>query len=139
MTAEQLKKVEYLNRAYHTEKKIKALQEVRKQRKAIKTMGYNTSFMGRNGHRKPADNNFIQVARLDGKLAECRSELHKQLDELSDIILNIPETDLKAVMMCRYVLFLTHTETAKALDYDNIRTPKRKVNAALKYITFTQS
>lgn len=77
-------------------------------------------------NRKPADSNFIQIARIDEKLAECRLELDRQLDELSDIILNIPETDIKAIMMCRYMLFLTHAETAKALDYDNHRTPKRR-------------
>ena len=133
MTVEQLDKMEYLNRAYRTAKKITALQEVKRQRTATRTVKYN-HFCGGRGSRKAADDNFIQTARIEEKLTDSRRELDRQLDELTEIILNIPETDIKAVMICRYMLFMTYTETAKALDYDNQKTPKRKVNVALQYI-----
>lgn len=133
MTMEELAKVEYLNGAYRTARKITALQEVKRKRILTKISNYSTFGAGK-GHKQAADDNFIQIARIEEKLTDSRRELDRQLDELTEIILNIPETDIKAVMICRYMLFMTYTETAKALDYDNQKTPKRKVNAALQYI-----
>lgn len=136
MNTEQLDKIEWLNRAFYANNKIKALEAVRNENKSIAercTAAYENSggSSGANDNsqekilHKICDNN-IAIQNEIEKLCGIRKEIEDAISGMNDI-------DLESILKCHYICYMTWEETAEYLGY-SVRTVIRKHKRALDFI-----
>lgn len=138
MTDEQFEKIAWLNRAFHAEKKVKALGsllERDKERAKDISANYEKNDKGKSDSRT----NGMEEALL--MLAETEEKYNKALvdythcrREIETVIRELHNDELEAVFIRRYLNYQTITDIGRAIMYDR-KTIQRKHKAGLEKLS----
>lgn len=135
MTEEQLEKIAWLNRAFHADNKIKALEAIRERNKSIAercTATYDSS--GSSGTHENSQEAIIHAICDDNiKIQERLKELMSYRTEIKNAIERLDNDELETIMNMRYLAYMKPYQIADALHYDR-KTIQRKHKAALDII-----
>lgn len=133
MTNDEIRK--WLGRAFRADKKAQALSKLIQQRRegatglvrASEGNDKGKSSTSKNG----TENALMQLCELEEKLNECMVESDKVSNEIFEAIISLHDDDLEAVLINRYLNFMTIEKAAEFMGYDE-STVKRKVNQAIE-------
>ena len=132
MTVDEMRK--WLGRAFRADKKAQALNALVQQRREHATGLVRTSEgndKGRSdGSKNGTENAYIQLADIEAQLEECKKEADKAAAEIFDAINSVHDDDLEAVLINRYLNYMTIEKTAEFMGYSP-RTICRKTDAAI--------
>lgn len=131
---EELELRHWLNRAFYADKKAKALDMLvrRCRERATGLTGASEgndkgkSDSAKNG----TENALMQLAEMERKAKEQEDMAIKAAAEIQDAITKLQDDDLEAVLINRYLNFLTAEQTAEAMNYTS-RTIKSKTKKAI--------
>ncbi|HPY85540.1 MAG TPA: DUF1492 domain-containing protein [Ruminococcus flavefaciens] len=138
MTEKELDLRHWLNRAFYADKKAKALDMLVSQcrERATGLARYSEgNDTGKSGTSKNGtESALMKLAEMEEK-AECqKAEAIKVSAEIQDAISMLHDDDLEAVLIHRYLNFLTVDRTAEIMNYSS-ETIKRKQRAAIEKLT----
>ncbi len=132
MTAEQLSKVHWLNRAFHAEKAAKAWL-AKPERDRCDAERITRSFSGNGGGSSSGNSTEDALVRL----ADTERETQQRLCELAQIrakitaaIVAVTDLDMQAVLVRHYLVYQTFETIAEEMHYDE-STIRRKHKKAL--------
>jgi len=135
MNEQQEKISEWLNRAFHTESKIKALELVREKNKALalrcSSSGGNGGSSG--GHENSQEKILIEICENDKEIRAEIQLLIEQRKEISAVIHSLENAEYEAILDMRYLAYKKTHEIANEFHYDR-KTIQRKHKAALDRI-----
>jgi DNA-directed RNA polymerase specialized sigma24 family protein len=137
MTEKELDLRHWLNRAFYADKKAKALDMLVSQcrERATGLVRYSEgNDTGKSGTSKNGtESALMKLAEMEEK-AECqKAEAVKVSAEIQDAISMLHDDDLEAVLIHRYLNFLTIEQTAEIMNY-HPNTVKAKVKTAVQKI-----
>lgn len=137
MTEKELDLRHWLNRAFYADKKAKALDMLVSQcrERATGLVRYSEgNDAGKSGTSKNGtESALMKLAEMEEK-AECqKAEAVKVSAEIQDAISMLHDDDLEAVLIHRYLNFLTIEQTAEIMNY-HPNTVKAKVKTAVQKI-----
>jgi len=129
MTAEQKRKIAWLNRAYYADKKLNALIAQRNRLEELAqriTMNYRCNDKGKSsGSQNGTENALMKLAEIDlnidseiKKLADTYIEIYNTINQISD-------SEAQAILRRRYLAFETMEQIAESMNYD-VSTINRK-------------
>lgn len=137
MTEEQIEKISWLNRAFYAEKKVKALESLKKhdrERAQQITANYTSNDKGKSDGR----NNGVEEALL--VLAESEEKYCKALcyysvirREIEIAIGSLNNNELESIFIYRYLEYKTMEEIAECMNY-SLSTIKRKHNKGIEKV-----
>lgn len=134
MTEEQIKKKEWLNRAYYADKKLIALFEERKKNRDLATIittYYGGSEKGKcDSHSNGVETSMARLTEIDEKL---ELQIKNTVDvrcQISDAIGDIRNDELQAILIHRYLNFSTIEDIADVMNY-SVSTVKRILSEAI--------
>lgn len=128
MTEEQIKKMQWLNRAYFAEGKIKALEAVREKNQAIAIRC--------NSYRSTEEQKEI-IKKLHDDVTTLKDELFELASlrmEIRDTIATIENNEYEAILNMRYLAYMKMQEIADLMGYDR-KTIQRKHKSALEKLS----
>lgn len=135
MTIEELELKNWLNRAFHADKKVKALEiEIEQCREFAQRISTRCGCSDKgksSGSENGTESALMRLADTEIKLSRKIIELLDIKDEISDVIAMLQDDDLEAVLIYRYLLYKTIEETAELMNYDP-RTVRRKQSEAIR-------
>ena len=131
MTAEQLQKIAWLNRAFHAEKAARAWKDKYQRNKALaqRISGGLASSGARSGNNATEDA-LIRLSETERKTRAKINELIQIQEEIADKIMQIDDNELQAVLVYRYLNCMTFEQIAEKMHYSLI-TIRRKHKSAL--------
>ena len=128
MTEEQLKKIDWLNRAFRADQKVNALIAVQEQNKSLAcrctaTYGGDGSTSGSHTNSQEAIlhkicDQSIEIDFLIDHLADMRKEI-------GNVIATVGDDELEAILYQRYLAYKSIQEIADSMHYDR-KTIQRK-------------
>ncbi len=129
MTEEQKKKSQWLNRAFYAEKKVKALELLRK-RDRERTQRITANYEGNNkgksdGRRNGVEEALITLTQSDDKYDNALRDYIALRREIESAIEELHDDELEAIFMYRYLEYKTMEQIAECMNY-NERTIRRK-------------
>lgn len=133
MTEEQLEKIAYLNRAFHADNKIRALEAIRMKNKSIAercTASYENSGGSSETHINSQEQILHQICDDDMKIAQMLRELVECRGDIQNAISYVKNDELETILNMRYLAYMSVQEIADELHYDK-RTILRKHLKAL--------
>lgn len=137
MTEEQLKKIRWLNRAFHAEKSYKAwVAKLERDRSIAKriTRGLESTGGGSPGG---AGNNtedaLIRLADTERGVQDRLRALAGIREEITQAIITVEDYDMQAILVRHYLAYETFDVIAERMHYDK-RTIQRKHKAAIDKI-----
>ena len=122
----------YLESHFYASKKIKALEEERKQLR-LNAAGGTISFedSGTGSKSTGTECKLMSLADDERELDEQISGLRDLQREVRASIASLHDNDLESVLIYRYIAYLTEEETAEGLNYAQ-RTVQEKIKKAIK-------
>jgi len=134
VTAEQLQKIRWLNRAFYAEKAAKAWKDKYQRNKALaqRISGGLASSGARSGTNATEDA-LIRLSETEQKTRAKINELIQIQEEIADKIMQIDDNELQAVLVYRYLNCMTFEQIAEKMNYD-VRTVRRKHVKALEKV-----
>ncbi|MCQ2464370.1 MAG: DUF1492 domain-containing protein [Oscillospiraceae bacterium] len=136
MTDEQLEKIAYLNRAFHADNKIKALEATRKQNKSIAercTASYENSGGSSGSHDNSQERILHQICDDDMKITQMFHDLVECRRDIQNAIACVQNDELETILNMRYLAYMSVQQIADELHYDK-RTILRKHLKAIDQI-----
>lgn len=134
MTDEQLEKIAWLNRAFHAEKKVKALGsllERDKERAKDISANYEKNDKGRSDSRTNGiEEILLLLAESEEKYNKALAEYTHCRREIETVIRGLHNDELEAVLSRHYLNYETWEQVAENMDY-GVRTVKYKHKKAL--------
>ena len=125
----------WLNRAFRAEKKAQALQALVQQRRENATGLVRNSEGNDKGKsdtsKNGTENSLIQLVDVEEKFQKCKAEAERVTDEIFKAISSLNDDELEAVLINRYLNYMTIEKTAEFMGYD-VSTVKRKVKKAIE-------
>lgn len=128
MTIEQLKKIDWLNRAFRADQKINALIAVQKQNKSLAcrcTATYSSDGSTPGSHTNSQEailhkicDDSIKFNQMIDYLADVRNEIFSAISAIGD-------DELETVLLHHFLAYKTWEQTAECMGYD-VRTIRRK-------------
>lgn len=140
MTDEQLEKIAYLNRAFHIDNKIKALEAVRLRNKSIAercTASYENAGGSSGSHDNNQEQIIHQICDDDIKIAEQLKSLLECRRDIQKAIACVQNDELETILSMRYLAYMNVQAIADELHYDK-RTIIRKHIKALDKIRISE-
>lgn len=138
MTEKELELRHWLNRAFYADKKAKALEmlvEQCRERSQRLTVCWEGNDSGRkSGSQNGTEEAIMKLIDVSHKAAAQRLEAVSVLAEIQERITTLKDYDLEAVLIHRYLLFHTDSETAEIMHYDE-RTIRRKRQLAIEKLS----
>lgn len=135
MTTDEIRK--WLGRAFRADKKAQALNALVQQRRENATGLVRASEGNDKGKSDGAKNGtesaYIQLADIEAQLEECKKEADKAAAEIFDAIKGVHDDDLEAVLINRYLNYMTIEKTAEFMGY-GVTSIKRKTNKAIQIL-----
>ena len=128
----------WLSRAFYADKKRSALETLAKRQRE-RAEGFR-SIYGSNDKGKSdssvngTENALMRLADISFRLEQEIIELSVIEDEIRLAISRLCSDDLEAVLINRYLNYMTIEETAKAMGY-SVDTVKRKQRSAIRKLT----
>lgn len=133
MTAEQIAKINWLNRAFHAEKVAMAwrakLERDRSLAERISRTGNGTGGGQGNG----TESALVRLAQTETETRERLRTLVNIREEISTAIRNVEDPDMQAILVRHYLAYETFETIAEKMHYSFI-TIRRKHKAALDKI-----
>lgn len=129
MTTEQLDKIAWLNRAFYAEKKVKALESLRKsdrERAQRITANYGGNDKGKSDtHLNGMEEALITLATSEEKYDNALHDYSVLRCEIESAIENLHDDELETIFMYRYLDYKTMEEISELMNYCE-RTIRRK-------------
>lgn len=129
MTIEHLEKIAWLNRAFYAEKKVKALESIRKrdrERTQRITANYEGKDKGRSdGRINGVEEALIMLAESDEKYESALHDYTVLRREIQSAIESLHDDELETIFMYRYLDYKTMEQIAELMNYSE-RTIRRK-------------
>ena len=134
MTAEQLKKIAWLERAFYAEKLARAyIEKCERERSLAQRLSRTFSESSGSSSGNSTEDALIRLAVTERQTQEKLKELVRIREEISEAIQKISEPDLQAVLVWHYLNYFTFEQTAEKMHY-SVPTIKRKHKQALEKI-----
>lgn len=130
MTAEQLKKIAWLNRAFYAEKAAKAYLEKCERERSLAQRLSRTFSESSGSSGNSTEDALIRLAVTERQTQEKLRELVRIREEITEAIQQIEDNDLQAVLVWHYLNYFTFEQTAEKMHY-SIRNVKYKHKQAL--------
>lgn len=125
---------DWLNRAFRAEKKAQALQMLVQQRRENATGLVRVSEGNDKGKsdtsKNGTENSLIQLVDVEEKFQKCKAEAEKVTEEIFKAISSLNDDELEAVLINRYLNYMTIEDTAEFMGY-GVTTIKRKIKEAI--------
>ena len=135
MTVEQLELKKWLNRAFHANNKVKALEPLIKQCRE-RAQSLSICYEGNDKGKSDTSVNDVEIALM--KLEDMKRKAERQKieatnisSEIQDAIAMLHDDELETVLIYRYMLFHTIEEIAELMNY-HPNTVKNKINKAVQ-------
>ena len=121
----------YLEGHFYASKKIKALEEERRQLR-ISAQGGAVSYEGNYTTTKSnaSERNLVRLADEEKRIDEEIAELRKEQQRIRRLIAELHDNDLESVLIYRYILHHTIEDAAEELNY-HPNTVKEKIKRAI--------
>ncbi|MDE5564437.1 MAG: hypothetical protein K2I93_04725 [Oscillospiraceae bacterium] len=124
MTTEQLKKTNWLNRAFHAEKAAKAwLAKLERDRSDAERIKQNFS-------QDAVKDVLDRLSITEQRTLDRISELTQILDEVTVAIVAVDDLDMQSILVRHYLVYESWEQVAEEMHYD-LRTVQRKHKQAL--------
>lgn len=122
----------YLEGHFYASKKIKALEEERRQLR-ISAQGGAVSYEGNYSTTKSnaSERNLVRLADEEKKIDDEIVRLRNKQREIRQLISSLDDDDLEAVLIFRYVVHNTEEQTAEKMNYAP-RTVQEKMKKAIR-------
>lgn len=136
MTEEQTIKVQWLNRAFYVNNKIKALEEALKQNRSIAercTASYENSGGSSGSHDNSQEKIIHQIIDEGNGIRVQLEELMSIREEIKAAITALNNDEYEAILCMRYLAYKKTQEIADVMHYDR-KTIYRKYIKALDLI-----
>ena len=133
MTTEQLDRIRWLNRAFHTEKAAKAwLAKLERDRSLAERISRGLSSGGGSTGNSTEDA-LIRLADTERETQQRLRELVAIREEITQAIAAVDDYDMQAILVRHYLAYETFELIAEKMHY-NERTVRRKHLAAIDKI-----
>ena len=121
----------YLEGHFYASKKIKALEEERRQLR-ISAQGGAVNYEGNYTTTKSnaSERNLVRLADEEKRIDEEVTRLRDKQREIRQLIDSLEDDDLEAVLIFRYIVHNTEEQTAEKLNYAP-RTVQEKIKKAI--------
>ena len=130
MTDEQLKKIEYLNRAFNLENYISRLKKRKNINKTLSSPNYKSDGTQHKGGYNREEERVMKILELDSKITVAKSKLETAKQEIKQAIESVSDDELRELLECRYIDYMKMKDIAEVMNCDE-RTAKRKHKKAL--------
>lgn len=122
----------YLEGHFYASKKIKALEEERRQLR-ISAQGGAVSYEGNYSTTKAnaSERTLVRLADEEKKIDDEIVRLRNKQREIRQLISSLDDDDLEAVLIFRYVVHNTEEQTAEKMNYAP-RTVQEKMKKAIR-------
>lgn len=130
MTIKEMEKIKELNRAFHIEKNVAALLEVKNMNEKI----IERYKIIKDEEKETAQETIRNIDNLNKKINNNIDQLVDARNEISDIINQIDKEEFKTILTRRYLLYQSMQDIADTMHYD-LRTIQRKHKAAIKIMS----
>lgn len=137
MTEEQIAKSIWLNRAFHKDKKVKALKSLA-ERDKMRAEGMNGIAEGNNEGKSETHKNgtyeaYMTYLETEEKYQQALCEYNTIRKEVESAIETLNDDELEAVFVYRYLNGFSMEKIAECMNY-SLSTIKRKHNIGFKKI-----
>lgn len=138
MTVEHLEKIAWLNRAFYAEKKVKALESLRK-RDRERTQQITANYEGNNkgksdGRKNGVEEALLMLAESDEKYDNALRDYTALRREIESAIEELHDNELESIFVYRYLEYKTMEQIAECMHY-NERTILRKHKAGIEKLS----
>ena len=135
MTAEQIEKIRWLNRAFHAEKAAKAwLAKLERDRSLAERIRSGlSSGKGGSDTDNSTENALIRLATTEQETQQRLRELAAIREEITQAIAAVEDYDMQAILVRHYLAYETFEVIAERMHYSLISV-RRKHKAALDKI-----
>lgn len=134
MTAEQLDRIRWLNRAFHAEKAAKAwLAKLERDRSLAERISRGLSSGSGGASGNSTEDALIRLADTERETQERLRELAAIREEITQAIAAVEDYDMQAILVRHYLAYETFELIAEKMHYDE-RTIRRKHKAAIEKI-----
>ena len=131
MTAEQIERIRWLNRAFHAEKAAKAwLAKLERDRSLAERITQGAGSPGGTPSGNSTEDALIRLAVTEQETQKRLRELVAIRDEITAVISKIGDYDMQAILVRHYLAYETFELIAEKMHYD-LRTIQRKHKRAL--------
>lgn len=138
MTIEHLEKIAWLNRAFYAEKKVKALESIRKrdrERTQQITANYEGKDKGKSdGRKNGVEEALMMLAESDEKYDNALHDYSLLRREIETAIESLHDDELETIFMYRYLDYKSMEQIAELMNY-NSRTIIRKHKAGIEKLS----
>lgn len=138
MTIEHLEKIAWLNRAFYAEKKVKALESIRKrdrERTQQITANYEGNDKGKSdGRKNGVEEALMMLAESNEKYDNALHDYSVLRREIESAIENLHDDELETIFMYRYLDYKTMEQIAELMNY-NERTIRRKHHSGIEKLS----
>ena len=129
---------QWLNRAFHANNKAKALARFAEQCRE-NAQGTSINYEGNDAGKSGSSENgtekaYIKLAEAEEKARQQKQECERLILEIQNVISTLHDDELEAVLINRYLNFMSVERTAEFMHYDS-RTVMRKVNKAIEKLS----
>ena len=130
MTEEQLRKIRWLNRAFHAEKAAKAwMAKLERDKSLAQRLSRGLAASGA-GSGNSTEDALVRLAQTEAETQEKLRALVTVREEITQVIRQLPDGDMQAILVRHYLAYETFETIAERMHYDE-RTIRRKHKAAL--------
>ena len=137
MTIEHLEKIAWLNRAFYAEKKVKALESIRKrdrERTQQITANYEGKDKGKSdGRKNGVEEALMMLAESDEKYDNALHDYSMLRREIETAIESLHDDELETVLIYRYLDYKDVEQIAECMNY-SLSTVKRRHKKAIEKI-----
>lgn len=131
MTAEQIEKIRWLNRAFHAEKAAKAwLAKLERDRSLAERIAHGAGSPGGTPSGNSTEDALIRLADTERETQQRLRELAAIREEITQAIAAVEDYDMQAILVRHYLAYETFELIAEKMRYDK-RTIQRKHKAAI--------
>ncbi len=130
MTDEQKDKVNFLNKAYHLDGKIKALEKLKDDNKTISAICYENTGLKNYCNENNSEIKMARISDMSMKIDEELKRLESLKNEIFDTICTLHDDELETILIYRYLHFMTLEQIADTMHY-NEKTVSRKLHKAI--------
>lgn len=138
MTIEHIEKIAWLNRAFYAEKKVKALESIRKrdrERTQQITANYEGKDKGKSdGRKNGVEEALMMLAESDEKYDNALHDYSILRREIETAIENLHDDELETIFMYRYLDYKTMEQIAELMNYSKISIQRKHKKGIEKLI-----
>ena len=137
MTIEHLEKIAWLNRAFYAEKKVKALESIRK-RDRERTQQISANYEGNDkgksdGRKNGVEEALMMLAESDEKYDNALHDYSMLRREIETAIESLHDDELETVLIYRYLDYKDMEQIAECMNY-SLSTVERRHKKAIEKI-----